>query len=782
MLKKILISILMTIITLVTGAYGKVAILESSTNKTKIQITNYSYSIIDIENNNKLYRKLVMEQAGTFDIEGYPSLPSYTFSFAGSEIPQVSIISEKYDTINNLKIIPSSQLFPSEKGIYRTPEIKENITAYSSNNYYPSKIIANISKTSLRGEIIHKVTVVPARFNAGLKKVIIAKDLTLVISHGQGAGNLPQNSHTMINNIVINKMNSHRNRVYSPEKILLLTTNEIKNAADTLALWQRKKGYSPIVIAKTNWTSDEIKDTVHNRYNNSSIKPTHLLLMGDHLDLPSSLVSIVTGSDGQPDTLMSDHPYTCITGDDFYPELSKNRIPVSSDIEALNFIRKSRKYETNPPLKDSFYNKAVAATYFQDINNDSIDDMGFIMPMEQSRNHLSSIGITSDRIYYAESNDNPQYHHSQLYNQELLPMELQGGNFAWDGNKQNLINAINDGRFLVYHYDHGFASGWGDPSFTSSDLSSLKNDTLLPVIFSIDCWVGKFWQANDCFAENLINKTDGGAVGVVASTYLSLSGYNDALLTGLIDAIWPGLTLTGTYMNTSLTPNSPIYTMADVLDQGLYRMTESWGNYYCDPQFEQQYNGYHWFGDPTLQIWTDIPQSISLSHTNEILEGGTIFEITGLDVSSGLVTLYNSSIDSIINRKEITGSTVSMNIDSELVNIGDTISLTITSHNKIPILKKLIVESPTSATTIQKKLSPSIQIKNDLLVINNPLNQNMELKIINLKGQIIWHNFYDTSTKAYKINLGNLDISKGAYVIQTIINKQHFSKKFFLQK
>ena len=41
-----------------------------------------------------------------------------------------------------------------------------------------------------------------------------------------------------------------------------------------------------------------------------------------------------------------------------------------------------------------------------------------------------------------------------------------------------------------------------------------------------------------------------------------------------------------------------------------------------------EFEMFHWFGDPTMQIRTGVPQTLSVSHTTQLPEGSTSINVT----------------------------------------------------------------------------------------------------------------------------------------------------------
>jgi len=142
-----------------------------------------------------------------------------------------------------------------------------------------------------------------------------------------------------------------------------------------------------------------------------------------------------------------------------------------------------------------------------------------------------------------------------------------------------------------------------------------------------------------CFAQRFLEKSGGGACGVFGAAYYSLSGPNDGLTDGMFDAIWanPGLIphFTGYGANPIGTPTShnPIYTMGDVMNQGLIRMVQTWG--------EDTYTNelFHYFGDPAMRIWTNNPTQITADIQDSIHCKDTVFTINSSNCSDCIASL-----------------------------------------------------------------------------------------------------------------------------------------------
>ncbi len=95
----------------------------------------------------------------------------------------------------------------------------------------------------------------------------------------------------------------------------------------------------------------------------------------------------------------------------------------------------------------------------------------------------------------------------------------------------------------------------------------------------------------------------GGPVGIIAATRVTDTIYNDRLMWGWTDVIWPSFIADYPPLNVM-----PIRRMGDVLNFGKYYMaTTVPDNDWRKCHFE----AYHWFGDPAMEIRTEHPDWLS---------------------------------------------------------------------------------------------------------------------------------------------------------------------------
>jgi len=339
-----------------------------------------------------------------------------------------------------------------------------------------------------------------------------------------------------------------------------------------------------------------------------------------------ALYTVVGGSLG------SDVPYTQMGAiPDLVPDLAIGRIPVDTLPEASAVVEKTIEYERSPPWDYGFYNDVSVVSRFQGFRNGAPlgrDRRSFVEESEHTRDTLLAEGYNVERIYTATDNDAGDGNDTPLryYGGGDLPADLDGtSGFAWSGNGWDVRNALLDGRFLVTYRAHGWAGGWQNP-FLDAPTGAVG---LTPVLYSITCEAGLFDNetsgstrlgsgvvpAGVYFAEQMLREPDRGAVGVIAANRVSPTWANSVLLRGLIDATWPD-------NDPSYGRSSSLRRLGDILSYGKQYMIANIGATYGDEYSEVTTTAalrdlfmYHVLGDPTLEMWTEVPSYMILEAT-----------------------------------------------------------------------------------------------------------------------------------------------------------------------
>ncbi|MEP7271563.1 MAG: C25 family cysteine peptidase [Acidobacteriota bacterium] len=527
-----------------------------------------------------------------------------------------------------------------KEGNFKEPPFTRNKDVYGRDEAFPDRIGATSHLGRARDLQMAQLTIAAGQYNPVTKALTLFSSVEFEVNFVGGKGAFldgmslsPFESMqalyvgAALNNTAISKFIDPiiLPRFNCGEEFLILTHPDFRHAADELAVWKNAKGIPTSVVEVNDGagagpdTKEEIDAFIEARFNRCGLRPSYLLLLGDAEFIPTFYVA-TSGSA----TTGSDYAYALVSGDDedLMPDFALGRIPVDTQEQAQTVVDKIINYEAHPPAPRSFYENVGIASQFQCClasGQEGRDQRGFIETSELMRNKLLDHGYAVDRIYTKSLEGDyvgdpiPR----RFFNGTLLPDELRASSgFTWDGDAADIANAINDGRFLFMHRDHGSKNGWAHPSFLNANVDALTNGELLPVVFSVNCASALFDNETAggdystlvdgvYFSERLLRKADGGAIGILGDTRDSPTWANNALARGFFDAVW---TDTIGDFGSSRSHRR----LGDILNHGkLYLATQvgvaGTGIAPIAEDLTSELFLWHVIGDPTLEMWTSRP-------------------------------------------------------------------------------------------------------------------------------------------------------------------------------
>lgn len=596
-----------------------------------------------------------------------------------------------------------------EKGTAAEGVVKEGGQNASQGGFYPRKVAVAAWRGSVyRGREICNVVVNPVQYDAAANKARAYSKITYKVRFVPKAGAramagapatkpviLPADN--MLGNTTLNGASAKAGDMAvkatgaaagdDTRDYLIISVNKYAEAVDRFAEWKELLGFRVHKVLKGSWNSDAVKAEVEKAYaENPALY--YLLIVGDHDDVPGQYMEH-HADDGDFSVHYTDLYYGCMDGEgDETPDIYRGRLSVSSPEEAATVVDKIIGYEKRPPTDAGFYERGVNCADYLDNDNgvaDDYEDRRYVQTAEEIRAYMLGQGKDVERVYSTNYEITPKYWNRNYFSfGEPIPEDMLKPAFAWDGNEGDIRRAINSGVFYVLHRDHGLVDCWENPYFSVKHVDMLQNGDLLPVVFCVNCDNGAF-QA-DCLAERFLRKQGGGAVAVIAASDISYSGYNDALACGLFDAIWPEPGLRPKFPGVNSlggeTP-APTYELGQILDQAQVRVSETFGS--PDPSVSSNEKNdsfcrivtkeiYHCFGDPSMQICTEMPAPFS-----------------GVSVTrgNGCVTVGNGGETAritFVNRR--TGEVVSHIAPSAVYTTADfeDVDVCVSGHNRIPYI------------------------------------------------------------------------------------------------
>lgn len=566
------------------------------------------------------------------------------------------------------KLIASSPIHDS----YGNVIYLEDASKSSTDEFYAPKPVAICNDQYMRGNRLVSVKVRPVVYDAANSKIRILKRLTYIVSIGmmslseksRAAVNpdIPMADREFLSGFVVNRdmlLDTTRYQIADtvevgryeiksnpdPQSYLIISTSKFKSAVDKLVEWKRTLGFTVHTSFNSGWTSEAIHAKVKELYE-ADENLRYLLIIGDEEDVPSCPFTVVTppylGNIGEPGySKYSDNEYGCIDQiGDHTQDVFVGRIPVSTSVEADNYVAKLITYEKEPPTDTKFYETIVGIAGFEREKktktnpNPNIhkEDIPFIETTEFIRNHILkqkfpvasrffNLPYKMERIYYAHPKDT-----LLVWNLgDSVPAELLRPNFTWDKKADVISDRLNKGCLLAFVHTHGSEDSWGSPIFTTKHAAALTNGNRLPIILAPgSCKLGAF--KNDCIVESFIRNPNGGAVAMIANTNWGYSWADDALGVCIIRNIWPRPNITKNFLSeiyfSDLDPvKSATYVLGPLLAKSLSDTEVAF------PKIGF-YDGYihkiiHIFGDPGMEFRTGPPTeyenlSVKLNESGQI--------------------------------------------------------------------------------------------------------------------------------------------------------------------
>jgi hypothetical protein len=443
---------------------------------------------------------------------------------------------------------------------------------------------------------------------------------------------------TLVNFALVRDRLERIRPVFCGEELLIVTSSELRPAADTLADQRRAQGYVTAVRevgagpGQIGTTPTQIQTFIRSRLNGSCLlQPSYVILFGNTAHVPTFLVPCSPGGNPDECNIASDLDYSLNgIGTDLFADVQLGRLPAPNLDSANALVTKLQTYATSSPAPpgDDFFDHAAVTSYFQpplicvlnegatgtpncDANHPPVnahweidypantDTRGFTITAERIRNGIARDGYTVDRLYTTDDEDVIPLNY---WNGTPIPDHLRRPAFDWDANTTDFFNAYNEGRFVILHRDHGWPDGWAEPTLHSGHVPLFTNGTQQPVVFGINCSSAAFDDpAHPSFVELQVLRPDGGAIAGFGDTRVSPSFPNNHMALGFFDALFP-LTVAD-YGSDEETRR-----LGDVLIRGKqYMATQEGFEWHGAGDTYVEHYLYHLLGDPTMQMWANPP-------------------------------------------------------------------------------------------------------------------------------------------------------------------------------
>ncbi|MCF7858647.1 MAG: T9SS type A sorting domain-containing protein [Candidatus Cloacimonetes bacterium] len=507
-------------------------------------------------------------------------------------------------------------------------EMKESEYWEQKDEWFPSEII-KINDPNIMGAYrFSQIAIRPVQYNSAKDQIKILKniDIELIFDESitKNTKTKRHNANTFSDLANASLLINRTGETEQNGKYLFIVLDETASLLDPLLRWKEKLGYKTVVatLSETGPTADNIKDFIFDAYHNWEVPPQYVILIGDvdgAITIPSFYVEgYYTPWD------VSDHNYSLLEGDDYFPDVFVGRLSARSTLELNTIISKIINYERNPLISGNWQNKALMMSY--------VDEW----------------------MEYYSARETVMEVRDKLLNFEFAVVDTFIS--PYQSGTNILANMISSGyTFLNYRGAGGPGYWWGNygPLFDVYSIGTLTNGFKLPMVTSITCGGGNFADNSypTCFGEKWLTagspSDPKGAIGFIGPSEIDTkTWFNNTNDMGIYQGITQeGITRCGEMM---LRGKMELYNN--------FPECHGWGNSLNSDQF--YFYVYNLLGDPGLQVLTDVPDVFDMTFPDEIPANSNHLSIqiesSELDKSSYTVAVTNS--DSLITIGTTTAS------------------------------------------------------------------------------------------------------------------------------
>ena len=654
-----------------------VTLISDDDNSTVLKIEISGFEQKNFFSEGKNYQMIDLLSESFTNSPGYPELPYIAKVLAIPDQAGVSVEvleTGEIQTFNNLYLPPAR-----ESWFEGSPETlyNEKTEAYNSMGFYPDEFVQLDPPSVFRDFRIARVSVFPIRYIAAKKEFQIVSSITVRVNYGPGEVVNPKTitkkpiapSFGKLYSQLIFNYQSVLNKNYGGkesghELMLCIMPDEFVASFQTYADWKRQSGIDIHITKFTDIGANStnpviIKNHITDAYHNWVVPPTYVLIVGDNNVFPKQTVTL----DGW--TFPNEDYFVEIDGNDYFPELMIGRFTNESDYGMQVMINKFLKYEKTPYTTNTdWFKKGICCS-----NN--------AYPSQAETKRFTAAIMLQDGGFISVDtmmSDNPCTYHIA-----------------------DVVAAINSGRSWLNYRGEGWYYGW-DASCTPldiTDLTSINNGQKFTFVTSIGCGVAMFDETytstHNSFGEDWIEQgtlsSPKGAVAFIGPTSNTHTAYNNKIDRG----IYIGMFQEG------------LETPGQALLRGKLYMYNVFGNDY--------YAGYHYkiycvLGDPSIHIWKDVPQAITVTYPASSPLGITLLNLQLLILPPVYrFPMRRYAYPVLLFSQPALLMPLARHILTCFLKLQETLKVTVRGGNVIPFLGTLSVVQPTGPYVIRETYS-----------------------------------------------------------------------------
>ncbi|MCF7869155.1 MAG: hypothetical protein K9N09_10705, partial [Candidatus Cloacimonetes bacterium] len=574
---------------------------------------------------------------------GKPEFPQFTRLYAVPNYGKIELEINSFQktVLNNFKPYPSQEM----------AEDKERDSFFIDEQFYlgeqtfPTRIAEIGEPVILRDIRLVPVTINAFQYNSSTNEIIIYNNVDVTVScdptetginEKRNQKQLSRTFEPIYSSTIQNYdlITSNRDDDYQQPCILFiyLNDNSVLSTLEYLSNWKKEMGYE-VHIASTSATgtgTSSIKNYIQNAYDNWTNPPEFVAILGDAIgqySIPTYFENW-SGYNGE-----GDHPYSQLEGNDILADVILGRMSFESINELQTIVSKILGYEKTPFMANTgWYDKALM------VGDPSSSGPSCIFTKQS---------IVEMMSYYAPNIDCE---------------EVYGGSFS-----SQMTTWLNTG--VSYFNYRGYL---GMSGFGNSEINNLSNNFMLPFAVIMTCGTGSFaleTARSEVFIRAGTPTNQKGAIAAVGTaTWGTHTTFNNCVDLGTYYGLFA----------------DKIYNPGGALLKGKLHLYNSFPN---NPSNKVNIFS-HWntmMGDPSVHLWTGVPQNITATYNDELNVGTNFIEVLvedefGLPVENAWVCALSD--DGNISVNGLTSEDGYIYLENEFDNTSFT--LTITAHNFIP--------------------------------------------------------------------------------------------------
>ncbi len=366
---------------------------------------------------------------------GQPDLPALSKAFAlpGDLEASVRVIDLQREFIESVKVVPVL----GKSGAAPEP----NPDFYAADAAFPAEYASLSRPVIAGGQRLAALNLYPFRFHPAQNRLETVRRLELEITFSPGGDNPKIRRQTGFTSPAVELMNPEiltggRDDLERGAYLFILPDSLYYSDIRRLVDWKRAQGFPATVssMREIGATAAELKQFLSDAYYNWETPPEYVLLAGDvdgALAIPSFDYECWPG-----EIVPSDHEYTLLEGQDYFPDLHIGRLPARSRDELAAVVRKILLYEVKPQLAGTAWlDRALLIADTSALQSRSL--------MDWAREMMADYGCAEiDTVYYFSSIPVPQT--MQFIDRGVGIIAFRGW-ADWGGLTPNNIYGLNNG-------------------------------------------------------------------------------------------------------------------------------------------------------------------------------------------------------------------------------------------------------------------------------------------------------------------------------------------------